>query len=125
MGRYLRVMIDIDGPLVNSALLLVGGGSHRRKSAAGHVFDTVWLYRSPIQVGSRRVILLIQMVSTCLCGAHRGDRGGEGGLASYGYNGTGYMEILYCTLTVLYLGSSVRSDLYLGIVYLGWQLWVR
>jgi hypothetical protein len=32
------------------------GSSHRRKSAACPKFDMVWLYRSPIPVGRRRVI---------------------------------------------------------------------
>ncbi len=34
---------------------LYRGSSHRRKSAAWHKFDMVWLYRSPIPVGRRRV----------------------------------------------------------------------
>ncbi len=39
--------------------------SYRRKSAAWHKFDMVWLYRSPIPMG-RRGILLVQLISTCL-----------------------------------------------------------
>ncbi len=40
-------------PWVRSALSFKGGSSHRRKSAACPKFDMVWLYRSPITVGSR------------------------------------------------------------------------
>ncbi len=41
----------VEGPLGYSLSLLGGVHSHRRKSAARHKFDMVWLYRSPIPVG--------------------------------------------------------------------------
>ncbi len=42
------------------------GSSHRRKSAACPWFYMVWLNRSPIPVGRRGKICLVQMISTCL-----------------------------------------------------------
>jgi hypothetical protein len=60
-----RVLIDLAGSeLVQH--FAYRGHSHWRKGAARHVIDMVWLYRSPIPVGRRRVFLTILLISPCL-----------------------------------------------------------
>jgi hypothetical protein len=49
--------------------------SRRRKGAARHIIDMVWLYRSPIPVG-RRVVLFTSSNDFSAFAAPRG-RGGE------------------------------------------------
>jgi len=71
-GPCLRLMIDLEGPLSWFGTFAYRGSLHRRKSAAWHRFDMVWLFCSPIPVGGGG-ILLVQMVSTC----RRGLRGGS------------------------------------------------
>ncbi len=48
-------MNDIEGPLSQFSTFAYRGRTLRRKCAAWHNFDMVWLYRSPIPVGSRGV----------------------------------------------------------------------
>jgi hypothetical protein len=55
------------------------GSLHRRKRAATHVIEMVWLYRSPILVGRNRYrILPVQLISTCIRGACTALEGGGG-----------------------------------------------
>jgi hypothetical protein len=49
------VMIDVEGPLSQFSTFADRGSWHRRKSAAWHKFDMVWLYWLPIPVGRRGV----------------------------------------------------------------------
>jgi hypothetical protein len=44
-------MIDLEGPLVSSAICLLGYFTSAQKGATSHLLDMVWLYRSPILVG--------------------------------------------------------------------------
>ncbi len=74
--RDLRVMIDIDEQLVSSALLLVGGVH----IGARALLDVVWLYRSPIPVGSRRLFYLFKRFLPAFA-ARAGGTGGGGGFS--------------------------------------------
>ncbi len=53
------------------------GSSYGARACFRHIIALVWLYRSPIPLGRRGVILLVQWLSTCL-------RGAWGGAASCG-----------------------------------------
>ncbi len=74
-GGDLRVMIDIEGTLSLFSTFAHRGSSHRRKSAAWHKFDMVWLYRSPIPVGKKGVFYSLQFFLPAIA-ALRG-RGGD------------------------------------------------
>ncbi len=64
----LILMIDIhSGPTELVPHFAHRGSSQRRKGAASHIIDMVWLHRSPIWGGG--VLLLFQMKTTCLRGA--------------------------------------------------------
>ncbi len=64
----LRVKID-RGPTELVQHSAYRRNSHRRKGAAIHIIDMVWLYRLSTPVGRRGGILLVQMKTTCLRGA--------------------------------------------------------
>ncbi len=71
-GALLRVMIDIERWL-NYFIILLIGGNHICAKAYSIVIlynDMVWLCRSPIPVGRKRVFYLFWfLISTCLRGA--------------------------------------------------------
>jgi hypothetical protein len=51
------------------------GSSHRRKGAAKHIINTVWLYRLPIPVRRMRVFYLFKLFLLSFA-AHKGKGGG-------------------------------------------------
>ncbi len=73
-GEYLRVMMDLGGPLSCSSVLLLRGGVH----IGARELIVVWLYRSPIPVGRRGNDFNLPSL-----------RLEEGGLAPWGRGGLG------------------------------------
>ncbi len=70
LTRDLRVMIDVE------SISLIEGSSHRRKGAARHIIDMVWLYRSPIPVGRRGIFSYLFKLFLPAFAVHTG-RGGS------------------------------------------------
>ncbi len=63
---YFRVMTDVERARAELVLHFAYRGSiHRRKGAARHIINMVWLYRSPIPV-RKSSTLLVQMIFSCL-----------------------------------------------------------
>jgi hypothetical protein len=75
----LRVLIDKEGPTELVQHFDYIGSLHRRKGAAGHITDMVWVYCTPWPIPATRrrgSFTCSKMIFTCHRGAYR--KGGWG-----------------------------------------------